>query len=328
MNPIRPVLALAAVLAVAACGPAAVTVPGAATGTPVAPAPATTPGATTPGTAAPATARSAAPAATVSSAAAPAHGLEEVDDPGQVTGTIYGHCAYRDGGQLPDPRCTPGSINPAVTQADIGSTICRYGWTSTVRPPESQTEAFKYDVAYPAYGAPQSEQTELDHLVPLELGGSNDATNLWPEHPPSPNPKDTVEDALNAAVCDGRVSLARAQAAIASDWMTAEQRLGLSDQASTGSGGSSGSGNSSGSEGGSGASCTASAAWDSAYHDYDVYVHSNQPDDAKVTATASNGASGYWWTDSTGYADVYLKGAGSGDSVKVTVGAATCYTST
>ena len=96
-----------------------------------------------------------------------------------------------------------------------------------LRSPESQTEAFKYDVAYPAYGTPQSEWTELDHLVPLELGGSNDATNLWPEYPPSPNPKDKVEDALNAAVCEGRVSLVAAQNAIASDWMTAEKKLGI-----------------------------------------------------------------------------------------------------
>jgi hypothetical protein len=63
--------------------------------------------------------------------------------------------------------------------------------------------------------------------VSLELGGSNDATNLWPEVPPSPNPKDQVEDTLHDAVCAGQVSLAAAQNAIASDWMTAEARLGL-----------------------------------------------------------------------------------------------------
>jgi len=251
-------------------------------------------------------------------AAAPASsgpGLKKVHDPGRVTGTIHGHCSYRDHGQLPDPRCTPGSIDPAVTQAGIRSTICKKGWTTTVRPPESQTERFKYDVAYPAYGTPQSERTELDHLVPLELGGSNDATNLWPEYPPSPNPKDRVENALNAAVCDGRVKLAAAQAAIAADWLTAEKKLGLS--ASGSAGGGSGTG---------GARCTASASYDATYGDYDIYVHSNQPD-RTVTATASNGASRSWHTDSSGYADVYLD-ADAGDTVKVTVGAATCSTTT
>ena len=250
------------------------------------------------------------PAAAASPASA-GPGLKQVHDPRHVTGTIHGHCSYRDHGQLPDPHCTPGSIDPAVTQAGIRSTICKSGWTKTVRPPESQTERFKFDVAYPAYRTPRSKRTELDHLVPLELGGSNDATNLWPESPPTPNPKDKVENALNAAVCDGRVSLAAAQRAIAADWLTAEQKLGLS-----GSGGS----------GTSGAWCTASASYSATYHDYDIYVHSNQPDQT-VNASASNGASHSWHTDSSGYADVYLDAA-AGDTVKVTVGPATCSTTT
>jgi hypothetical protein len=236
-------------------------------------------------------------------------GLKKVHDPGHVTGTIHGHCSYRDHGKLPDPRCTPGSIDPAVTQRNIRSTICKRGWTATVRPPESQTQRFKYGVAYPAYGA--SGQTELDHLVPLELGGSNDATNLWPEKPPTPNPKDKVEQVLNHAVCDGRVSLAVAQLAIARDWLTAESKLGLG-----GGGGGGG--------GGSGAWCTASASYNATYGDYDIYVHSNQPD-KWAAATASNGASHGYWTDSSGYVDIYLRAA-SGDTVKVTVGAASCST--
>ena len=246
-------------------------------------------------------------AAAAGTAAAAGYGLKKVHDPGRVTGTVHGHCSYRDRGQLPDPRCTPGSIDPGVTQADIRSTICKKGWTSTVRPRESQTERFKYDVAYPAYGTSRSERTELDHLVPLELGGSNDATNLWPEYPPTPNPKDKVEDALNAAVCEGHVSLTTAQDAIAADWLTAEKKLGLG--------------------GGGGSSrpwCSASASYNAGYRDYDVYVHSNQPD-RTVTATASNGASHSYRTDSSGYADVYLYAA-SGDTVKVTVGAASCST--
>jgi hypothetical protein len=243
--------------------------------------------------------------------AAAGTGLKKVYDPGRVTGIIHGHCSYRDRGQLPDPSCTPGSIDPIVTQGNIRSTICKGGWTDPhLRPPEAQTEAFKFDVAYPAYGTLRSEETELDHLVPLELGGSNDATNLWPEYPPTPNPKDKVEDALNAAVCEGRVSLVAAQDAIASDWLTAEKTLGI--------------GATSGGSGSAKASCTATASYAPSYGDYDIYVHSNQPDKT-VTATASNGASHSYVTDSTGYADVYLYAA-SGDSVKVTVGTASCST--
>jgi hypothetical protein len=66
-----------------------------------------------------------------------------------------------------------------------------------------------------AYGDPNSEKTELDHLVSLELGGSNDARNLWPETPRTPNPKDQIEGALNRAVCSGKVTLRAAQVAIA-----------------------------------------------------------------------------------------------------------------
>ena len=171
-------------------------------------------------------ASSAAPAATAQGSARPA-GLVADHDPGQVTGTITGTCHYRDAGQLPDPRCTPGSFDPAVTQANIHKTICVTGYTSKVRPPAEQTDRFKYKVAYLVYGLLHRKRTELDHLVSLELGGSNDAANLWPESPATPNPKDKVENALHRAVCEGRVSLAAAQRAIASDWLTAEASLGL-----------------------------------------------------------------------------------------------------
>jgi hypothetical protein len=115
----------------------------------------------------------------------------------------------------PDPHCTPGALNPAVTQATIGQTICQTGWTGTVRPPESVTEADNA-VSMDAYGdsGPMGDY-EYDHFVPLELGGAvNDARNLWPEPGASPNPKDAVEDDLREKVCDGQMTLAQAQRAI------------------------------------------------------------------------------------------------------------------
>jgi hypothetical protein len=163
----------------------------------------------------------------LSASASPAR-LKHIHDPRHVTYSIHiSSCHARDRGKLPDRSCTPGSIDPAVTQKRIHSTICRAGYTAKVRPPESQTEHAKFDVAYPAYHIPRTAVSELDHLVPLELGGSNDITNLWPEVGRLPNPKDKVENALKRAVCDGKVKLAAAQNAIASDWLTAEKRLGL-----------------------------------------------------------------------------------------------------
>jgi hypothetical protein len=129
---------------------------------------------------------------------------------------------------LPDPACTPGATNAEVTQATIGSTICRRGWTRTVRPPESYTEPLKRQQAQ-AYGwiGPLSRYEE-DHLVPLELGGApTDPRNLWPEPGASPNPKDQVESAANRAVCEGRMRLADAQRAIAADWVAFGRQLGV-----------------------------------------------------------------------------------------------------
>jgi hypothetical protein len=147
----------------------------------------------------------------------------QVHDPGQVTGTLTGPCHTQDGGQLPDPNCTPGAYDPAITAA----VLCAPGYsTRTYRAPSSQTSAFKWNVAEPAYGE-VNVSGELDHLVSLELGGANDASNLWVEPGPIPNPKDNVENQLHAAVCAGKVTLRAAQDAIAGDWMTAEQVLGL-----------------------------------------------------------------------------------------------------
>jgi len=159
-----------------------------------------------------------------------------------------GRCHYRPVGTdpltvLPDPVCTPGAANPQVTQATLASTVCKGGWTSTVRPPVSVTQAIKAR-SLTDYGLPQSAEktTELDHLLPLEVGGAPaDAANLWVQpnyaHPhPSAfdhNPKDPIEFAVRNAVCSGRVTLAAAQAALLTDWTTAPVVLGLPSSPST-----------------------------------------------------------------------------------------------
>jgi hypothetical protein len=134
---------------------------------------------------------------------------------------------------MPDPHCTPGALNPSVTQSTIGSTICKGGWTSTVRPPESITEPEKL-ASMKAYGDTGSPSPyEYDHQVPLELGGAvNDPRNLWPE-PDYPmhsgfyaNPKDHLERALNRLVCAGRMPLSQAQKLIAAEWVSAFHRYG------------------------------------------------------------------------------------------------------
>jgi hypothetical protein len=138
----------------------------------------------------------------------------------------------------PDPRCTPGALNPAVAQATIGATICRAGWTATVRPPESITEPEKL-ASMAAYGLRASASAyEYDHDVPLALGGAvNAPRNLWPE-PDYPtrsgfylNPKDRLENVLKRMVCRGAITLAQAQRAIASNWVALYNQLRIGPRA-------------------------------------------------------------------------------------------------
>lgn len=144
-----------------------------------------------------------------------------------------GSCHYRHtaGGQpVPDPRCTPGATNPRVTSSTLHVTICRSGYTRSIRPGVAITTTEKHANAAAYHYSGSLRVAEYDHLVPLELGGDpNDPRNLWVE-PASPghrsqagvnNPKDAVEDRLNALVCQGRVALAAAQRAIAADWPSA-----------------------------------------------------------------------------------------------------------
>jgi hypothetical protein len=219
----------------------------------------------------------------------------------------------------PDPQCTPGALNPAVTQASIQRTICVTGWTSTVRPPESVTEPEKR-ASMSAYGArgPLSAY-EYDHFVPLQLGGAvNDPRNLWPEPGASPNPKDSVESDLRSEACAGNMTLADAQRAIVSDWTKlaghgARNPPSIPNPTST--------------PGSSGARCSASASYSPRYHDYDVYVHSNQPSET-VTVSDGSGRTASYHTDASGFADVYFdaSAASAGETVTVEVGAATCQT--
>ncbi len=120
-------------------------------------------------------------------------------------------------GSLPDNSCTPGAIFENATP-DI---ICVSGYTKTVR---SVSASLKKKV-YTEYGINYPQPTgsyEADHLVPLELGGSNDISNLFPEaKDPEPGfkEKDLVENYLHNEVCAGKLPLDIAQKEIANNWL-------------------------------------------------------------------------------------------------------------
>lgn len=124
----------------------------------------------------------------------------------QATGA---QCHYRAGGDLPDPRCTPGAYDPAFTVAQA----C--GGHNQVR--RNVLPAEKIRIAR-AYGVTRAQYQEADHLVPNALGGAQDDRNLWPE--PRKVAKDAVEMHVLVAVCHGRITLRAAQTAFAHDWRT------------------------------------------------------------------------------------------------------------
>ncbi len=116
------------------------------------------------------------------------------------------HLGSVAGQPMPDDHCSPGATNPAVSQGTIHETICKAGWTATVRPPVAVTDAIKAQFAR-AYGIAAGTVGELDHKIPLEVGGdpgsAGDVANLWFEPGPIPNPKDAVESALTAPPAPG-----------------------------------------------------------------------------------------------------------------------------
>ena len=123
---------------------------------------------------------------------------------------------------MPDSACTPGAIFPDATK----DKICVPGYSSKVR---NVPDSVKNN-AYAEYGVVShtTGQYEVDHLISLELGGSNDIANLWPE-PADPRPgfheKDKVENYLHDQVCSGNMSLQDAQVKIANDWFSVYQTL-------------------------------------------------------------------------------------------------------
>ena len=144
--------------------------------------------------------------------------------------TIPSECHIVNG-SLPDPKCTPGSINPSVDQNNIKNTICIPGFSKTIRPPVSYTGPLKVNLIH-SYGFTDSRANyELDHLIPLEVGGNpRSVTNLWPEPGYGQynfHVKDRFENYLHNAVCEGSMSLDEAQKEIATNWVENWKKDGL-----------------------------------------------------------------------------------------------------
>ena len=117
---------------------------------------------------------------------------------------------------LPDRRLTPGATVPVTVEQ-----ICVIGYSRSVRnvSVEEKREVFRrYHIQYVPH------TYEVDHSVPLEIGGSNSIENLWPQQLSgtwNAHMKDALENRLRWMVCNGDLTLKQAQDWIAQDWTSA-----------------------------------------------------------------------------------------------------------
>jgi hypothetical protein len=120
-------------------------------------------------------------------------------------------------GSLPNPRLTPGDVLAVGVPA-----VCTTGYSKSVRDVPASVKR----LVYGKYGWESKPGIccEVDHLIPLALGGSNQVENLWPEPYNikwNAHVKDALETYLHRRVCSGQLSLREAQSAIARNWIDA-----------------------------------------------------------------------------------------------------------
>ena len=116
------------------------------------------------------------------------------------------------------------SLTPGAAFAVGTARICVSGYSASVRnvpQAEATTVYDRYGVAHVPYAH------EVDHLVSLEIGGSNAVANLWPEPYAGrwgARTKDVLENRLHELVCSGRLALRKAQRIEARNWVAAYRR--------------------------------------------------------------------------------------------------------
>ena len=130
-----------------------------------------------------------------------------------------------DGVVLPDGVATPGAVFDDVTASDI----CEFHYTQGVRQPRFNTKVS----SFANYGISIHDRDiyQVDHLVPISLGGSNAEENIWPQphdEKAGAAQKDLLERQLRGLVCSNKLTLTEAQTSIAHNWWRAYNKyMGL-----------------------------------------------------------------------------------------------------
>lgn len=122
---------------------------------------------------------------------------------------------------LPDHTATPGAVDPTLTVAKL----CNKAFHTASARHVTRSEKVQACRAYGQLTGCPGHGYELDHLISIELGGSNNIKNLWPQPVDAPgtvgyHTKDVVENRAHAAVCSGRLTLKQAQQGISGNWYT------------------------------------------------------------------------------------------------------------
>lgn len=150
-------------------------------------------------------------------------GASQADDPqarGNQPGVTRVHCRIVDG--KADHRCTPGALNPNVTVDNLKDTVCKTGWTATIRPPVEYTNRLKTQQMQDYGETGPSSDYEEDHLIALSIGGSpRNPNNLFPQPRRGAHTaaeKDNEERRLHTDLCAGRINLAEAQRQMLLHW--------------------------------------------------------------------------------------------------------------
>lgn len=112
-------------------------------------------------------------------------------------------------GKLPNRAISPGDT---ITSDTVR--ICKRGYAGTVRAVSDSAKRHTYE----RYGIVASNLYVIDHIIPLEIGGSNTGPNLFPQKKPYDRQKDSLENRLRTLVCSGRYAIKNAQKRIATNW--------------------------------------------------------------------------------------------------------------
>jgi len=136
---------------------------------------------------------------------------------------------------LPDLKLTPGKVTPgwtlemtkhpggtkkhrSVSEALKRKVWARYGYDKTIGPYDENTNKY-----------------EINHLIPVCLGGASDIENLWPE--PNAGPwnariKDRFEKYVKSHVDQGKITLGKAQGMFTPNWVETYKTEGLPEDTS------------------------------------------------------------------------------------------------